>query len=194
MNTLRVCFCSVVVLFATAASSAPITEHVLVPVADGAIFDQGPFDGIGDPDGILDGQSVTVFLNSRILDSRGVVEFDLTQIPTGKRIQSATLRLVPRGMSFLPGTTIAPIQVMGYRGDGTLDVGDFNEGTFLTVYDGLEAPNDSVVEIDVTAFTQLLHRRHRHYVGFSFRTNVHGFMRNYGSLDIGSPVTLIVVQ
>jgi hypothetical protein len=62
-------------LLATAASSAPAGESILVPVADGAIFDQGPFDGIGDSDGISD-------------DS-----------------------------------------------DGTLQVDDFNEGTFVTDYD-----------------------------------------------------------
>lgn len=194
MDTLRGCFFCGIMLLTTAASGVPRVETILVPVADGAIFDQSPFDGIGDTDGISDDQTVTVGLNSLNLDSRGVIEYDLTHLPRRKPIQSAILRIEVLGRSSLPGTTIAPVQVMGYRGDGTLQVDDFNEGTFVTVYDGFAASNGSVIEVDVTHYVQALKRRRLHYVGFSFRTNVHGFFRTYGSLDTGQHIELVVVQ
>lgn len=195
MNTLRSCCCCAIMLLASAASSAPTSETTLVPVADGMILDQSPFNGIGDAGEIENEQTVTVGLNSGILDMRGVIEYDLTQLPRRKPIQSAILRIKVTGKGFLPGTTIAPVQVMGYRGDGTLQVDDFNEGTFVAVYDGFAANNGAIIEVDVTHFMQTAVKRGRqHYVGFSFRTNVDGFSRSYGSLDIDEPINLVVVQ
>lgn len=192
MSTFRCC-CCVVVLLASTVSGAGETE--LVPVEDGAILDQGPFDGLGDSDGISDDLTVNVGLNSGILDSRGVVEYDLTQLNRGKRVRYATLRIKVLGRTWLPGTTIAPVQLFGYRGDGTLQINDFNKGTFITVYDGFAANNNAVIDIDVTNFVRrAVKRREQHYVGFSFRTNVNGFFRSYGSLDVDEPIRLVVVQ
>jgi hypothetical protein len=193
MNTLRGCCCCAVMLLASAASSA--SEAILAPIADGSILDQAPFNGIGDAGGIENDQIVSVGLNSRILDSRGVVEYDLTQVNRDKPVQSAILRMKVTGKGFLPGTTIAPVQVMGYRGDGTLQRNDFNMGTFVTVYDAFAANNGAVIEVNVTRFVRAaVQRRAQHYVGFSFRTNVHGFFRSYESLDTGEPIQLVVVQ
>jgi hypothetical protein len=95
----------------------------------------------------------------------------------------------------LSGTTIAPVQVMGYRGDGTLQRNDFNKGTFVKVYDAFSANNGAVIEVNVTRFVRAaVQRRAQHYLGFSFRTNVNGFFRSYGSLDTGEAIQLVVVQ
>jgi hypothetical protein len=179
-------------LLASAASSA--SETILAPLADGTILDQSPFNGIGNSGEVLNDLAVGVGLNSGILDARGVVEYDLTQLNRDLRVQSAILRMKIEGKSFLPGTTIAPVQVMGYRGDGTLQANDFNQGTFVRVYDAFPANNGAIIEVDVTRFIRAAERRLHHYVGFSFRTNVHGFFRDYGSLDTDEPIKLVVVQ
>jgi hypothetical protein len=172
----------------------PVLDTALTPVVDASILDQAPFDGLGDTDGIVQDLALSVGLNSRVLDRRVVVEFDLTQVPRRKRVQSALLRIQVLGLAFLPGTTIAPIQVFGYRGDGSIQVDDFNEGRFLTVYDGLAAPNGTSFDLDVTDFVRRLGRNRAHYIGFSFRTNVHGFFRTYGSLATDQPMTLLVTS
>lgn len=185
-------FCAA--LLTGGAIAAPITTSTeLGPVVDGAIFDQNPFDGVGDPDGILDDGGVAVFLNSAIVDSRGAVEFDLTQLRR-RPIKSAQLRLTPRALSFLPGTQAAPIQLFGYPGNGALDISDFNEGTFVTVYNALPLPLEQPFTIDVTRAVKLAHKLRLHYLGFSLRTNVDGFQHNYGSLDLGLPIQLVVQQ
>lgn len=164
-------------------------ERVFLPLVDGWIQDQIPFfDGVGDEGGIEEDQGITVDLNSGILDGRGVMEFDLRSIKR-HRIRSAFLKIVPIGRGFLPGTSIIPVQLIGYQGDGFLQPDDFNVGCFITVFDSLAAPFNVPIYLDVTKF---LRRVHRGFLGFSLRTNVHGAQVNFGSLEIGSPPTLIV--
>ncbi len=156
----------------------------ILPVADGYVLDQSPFDGIGDA--VEAAQGVTVFFNAGVAEARGVMEFDLDAIGSGSRIQSAHLKLVPIGGGVLPGTLTVPIQLSGFTGDGSIQTADFNAGAALTVFDGLHVP----AFLDVTEFLQNRHRLG--FVGFSLRTNVHGAQINFGSLELGSPAALVV--
>jgi hypothetical protein len=164
-------------------------EHELLPVADGTIFDQSPFDGVGDA--VDQGLGNALFLNSGIADARAAMEFDLSTI-NPQRIQSAFLRITPRGRAFLPGTSRIPVQLFGYQGDGALQTTDFSAGCFITVFDGLAAPFDVPISLDVTEFLRSLRPGKQSIAGFNFRTNVNGALLNLGSLELAPPPTLVV--
>ena len=164
----------------------------LIPLADGTILDQNPFDGVGDIVG--EDTLSTVFLNVPLAEGRAAMEFDLGNI-NPHRIESAVLRIVPLGRGILPGTVTIPVQLFGYRGDGTLQPDDFNAGSFITVFDALDTPQNVPVLLDVTEFLQGLRPAKPRIVGFTLRTNVHGVQVTFGSLEFeefGPPPTLII--
>jgi hypothetical protein len=160
----------------------------LLPVVDGWIIDQSPFDGVGD--GVVTDQFNTVFLNAGVAEARAAMEFDLSRI-NPHRIESASLRITSFGTGFLPGTLTIPVQVMGYPGDGAIQNDDFNAGSLVTVFDSFAIPNRVPVDIDVTEFLQGIHPS-EHIVGFNLRTTVHGAEVNYGSLEMETPPTLMI--
>lgn len=164
-------------------------DHEFLPMVDATIFDQSPFDGVGD--GVGEDLGNTVFLTSGIGEGRGAMEFDLSAI-NPHRIQGAFLRIVPHGKAVLPGTLTIPVQLFGYTGDGFLQTDDFNVGCFITVFDGLAAPLNVPISLDVTEFLRGIRQANQPFVGFNLRTNVHGAQINFGSLELGTPPTLIV--
>jgi hypothetical protein len=160
-------------------------------VVDGSILDQSPYDGFGRANEVSHDLVVSVGLNSQLVDSRGIIEYDLTQIDRRKRVLSAVLRIRSFGGTVLSGPL--PVQVMGYRADGTLQPGDFNKGHTIAVYQESSRPSHTI-EVDVTQFVRRAAKKKFHYVGFNLRTNVQGLSRSYGSLDINEPLELVVVQ
>jgi hypothetical protein len=48
-------------------------------------------------------------------------------------------------------------------------------------------PNDVPIRIEVTDVVRRLHQLHRPFVGFSFRTNVHGTSLSFGTVAFGTP-------
>jgi hypothetical protein len=161
----------------------------LLPVVDGPIFDQSPFDGVGD--GIDENFLNTTFLNSGLLEIRPAIEFDLSNI-NPQRIESATLRIVNTSTGILPGTLTIPVQVFGYRGDGSIQLADFNSGSFVNEFDSLATPDDVPTFVDVTQFVQSIRPSQPRIVGFTLRTNIHGAQLNYGSLEFAPAPTLIL--
>lgn len=161
----------------------------LLPVADGPIFDQDPFDGVGD--GIDENFPNTTFLNAGLLEIRPAIEFDLGNI-SPSRIESASLRIVCTSTGILPGTTTVPVQVFGYRGDGAIENVDFSAGRLVTGFDSLATPDNVPIILDVTEFLQSTRRAPPRIVGFNLRTSVHGAQLNYGSLEFGTAPTLIL--
>jgi hypothetical protein len=161
----------------------------LLPVVDGPIFDQSPFDGVGD--GIDENFPNTTFLNAGLLEIRPAIEFDLAHI-NPNRIESATLRIVNTSTGILPGTLTIPVQVFGYRGDGAIQFEDFSAGSLVAEFDSLATPDDEPVFVDVTAFIQSMRPAQPRIVGFTLRTNVHGAQLNYGSLEFGPAPTLML--
>jgi hypothetical protein len=161
----------------------------LLPVVDGPIFDQSPFDGVGD--GIDENFPNTTFLNAGLLEIRPAIEFDLAHI-NPNRIESATLRIVNTSTGILPGTLTIPVQVFGYRGDGAIQFEDFSAGSLVAEFDSLATPDDEPVFVDVTAFIQSMRPAQPRIVGFTLRTSVHGAQLNYGSLEFGPAPALML--
>jgi hypothetical protein len=164
----------------------------LLPVADGPIFDQSPFDGVGDA---LDETLLnTVALNAGLLEIRPAIEFDLGNI-NPHRIQSATLRIVNTSTGIIPGITTIPVELFGYRGDGAIQNEDFSAGTLVTEFDSLPTPDNVPVNLDVTEFIQSLRPSQPRIVGFTLRTSIHGVQLNYGTLELApTPVLLLTLK
>jgi hypothetical protein len=133
------------------SGTAQNKNRELLPIADGPIIDQSPFDGVGD--GVDDTLLNTVFLNAGLLEIRPAIEFDLGHI-NPHRIESATLRIVNTSTGILPGTTTIPVEVFGYRGDGSIQNDDFAAGSFVTEFDSLATPDHIPIFLDVTEFLQ----------------------------------------
>ncbi len=200
MSSRRVCsmLCTAICagLLTLALGSQPGTAQdktrELLPVADGPIFDQSPFDGLGD--GVDDTLLNTVFLNAGLLEIRPAIEFDLGNI-NPRRIESASLRIVNTSTGILPGTLTIPVQVFGYRGDGSIQTNDFDAGSFVTDFDSLATPDHVPLSLDVTEFLQGLSPAQPRIVGFTLRTSVHGAQLNYGSLETGpAPVLVLTLK
>lgn len=164
----------------------------LLPVADGPIFDQSPFDGVGDA---LDETLLnTVALNAGLLEIRPAIEFDLGHI-NPHRIESATLRIVNTSTGIIPGITTIPVEVFGYSGDGAIQNEDFSAGSLVAVFDSLATPDHVPVNLDVTEFVQSLHPAPPRIVGFNLRTSVHGVQLNYGTLEFApAPVLVLTLK
>ena len=173
---------------ATSSTVAVNSTSQLSPVADGFILDQEPFDGVGDA--VEDSQGITTFFNSGIAEFRGAMEFDLSSIPQNNTIESAFLYVTPLGRSVPPNTSTIPIQLFGYSGNGIIETDDFNAGSSITIFDGLAAPFNVPVVLDVTEFLQ--NQAPMSYVGFGLRTDVNGAGVTFGSLELGSDPTLVI--
>lgn len=197
MSIRRVCsllctgICAGLLMVALGAptGTAQNKDRELVPVADGPVFDQSPFDGVGDA--VDDTLFNTVALNAGLLEMRPAIEFDLGSI-NPRRVQSATLKVVNTSTGILPGTLTIPVKVFGYRGDGSIQNDDFAAGSFITEFDSLATPDDVPVFLDVTGFVQSLSPAPPRIVGFTLRTDVHGVQLNYGSLEFAPAPTLIL--
>lgn len=184
-----VCAGLLMLSLASQHGTAQDKDRELLPVADAPIFDQSPFDGVGDA---LDENLLnTTFLNSGLLEIRPAIEFDLSNI-NPRRIESATLRIVNTSTGILPGTLTVPVEVFGYRGDGSIQTDDFSAGSLITTFDSLATPDDVPIFVDVTAFVQSMHPANPRIVGFTLRTSVHGAQLNYGSLEFEPAPTLIL--
>lgn len=169
-----------------------VKNRELLPVADGPVFDQSPFDGTGDA---LDETLLnTVAFNAGLLEIRPAIEFDLGHI-NPHRIESATLRIVSTGTGVLPGTTTIPVEVFGYRGDGLIQNDDFSAGILISVFDSLATPDHQPISVDVTEFVQGLHPAQPRIVGFNLRTSIQGVQINYGSLETApAPVLILTLK
>lgn len=197
MSTRRVCsllctiICAGLIVFVLGSrqGTAQDKNRELLPVADGPIFDQSPFDGAGDA--IDESLFNTAFLNAGLLEIRPAIEFDLGNI-NPRRIESATLKIVNTSTGILPGTTTIPVQVFGYRGDGAIQNEDFSAGTLITEFDSLATPDDVPILLDVTEFVQGSRPAPPRIVGFTLRTSVHGAQLNFGSLELEPAPTLIL--
>jgi hypothetical protein len=132
-----------------------------------------------------------VFLNAGLLEIRPAIEFDLGHI-NPHRIESATLRIVNTSTGILPGTTTIPVEVFGYRGDGSIQNDDFAAGSFVTEFDSLATPDHTPIFLDVTEFLQSTRSAPPRIVGFTLRTSVHGAQLNFGSLETEPAPTLIL--
>ena len=183
-------FLALVIIFGGFTPVRADTNIQLIPMDDGCVFDQTPFDGIGDA--VEYSLSVCSGLNPGIAEFRGAMEFDVSSIASSNTIESASLYVTPIGLSWLPGTSNMPLQLFGYTGNGAIGNDDFNAGSVIAIFNGLTIPINVPVILDVTEFLQ--NQAPTDYVGFSLRTEVHGGV-DFGSLELGSaPILLITLK
>jgi len=174
-------------LGAVGEQSASVTTR-LVPVADGSIFDENPYDGF--PDDVQRTKANVVFLDQGRSDVRAVIEFDLIGLE-GLIISNATLELSVRGKTVLADLTNMPVEVRTFSADGILRKSDFHRGQFVGVIDVYPATFDIPIPIDVTQEVQRAISTGKAFLGFSLRTTS-GAQIDFGSLEWGPPPALVV--
>ena len=152
----------------------------LAPVADGITSDGQPFDG--KPDALFEAFGNRVAFLPAVGDQRAVIYFDINSVK-GLRVLKATLKLeiVHKATS---QSTIIPIEVRGYNSDGVLRRNDFHRGTFVTVFDGVAAPFDVPVAINVTERIKRELASPSGLIGFTLRTNSEGTI-TFGAVEDG---------
>jgi hypothetical protein len=160
----------------------------LAPTADGVVHDQQPFDGV--PDTLFPVAANNIAFRPNFADGRAVMHFDVNSIK-GLHVQKATLKLDIIGKE-TSGSPIIPIEVRGFNSNGRLKLNDFRRGTFVTVFDGVAAPFDVLVAIDVTNRVKSALATASGFVGFTFRTNTDGVI-SFGSLDTGPAPKLVIL-
>jgi hypothetical protein len=163
----------------------------LRPTFDGGIVDNSPFDGRPDFfDATVHGG---VTLNSGLHDSREIVEFDLNILPEGAQIRRAELRVRIIGRSVGQDATSLPIEVRAFRGNGVLDLGDFHQGRFEGVFDGLPIPINGAGTVDVfPTVSNIYANSPRRLVAFVLRTTGRGGV-TVGSLETDRPAILSII-
>jgi hypothetical protein len=171
-------------------NAAVTSERTVVQtLSDGSILDQFPFDGLPN---VIDPGINQVQLEGGQFDSRTVIDFDLNVIPDSKRIQSATLVLMPLGKTVAEGDPSLPIEIRGFASNGILQLNDFHLGLFVIVVDGLPMELGVRQRIDVTRFVRNRFESEQKLVGFVLRTTGRGGLI-FGSTGFAHPAKLIVV-
>lgn len=165
----------------------------LVPTDDGTVVDQFPFDGVANS---IEGDFVVIGLtdfepiSETLGDRRGVVEFDVSSL-AGRTIRRAVLKLNP---SFIPvpeGTFVIPIEVRRYKGNGTVGLGDFYRGVFVTTFDMRSLVLGVPTALDVTKTVRHAVSRQWTYLGFVMRTNIPSGV-SFRSLEFGPAPALVL--
>lgn len=154
----------------------------LAPVADGITSDGQPFPFDGLPDRLFETFGNRVLFSPALADQRAVMHFDINSVK-GLRVLKATLQLdiVHKETA---QSTIIPIEVRGYNSNGVLRLKDFHRGTFVTVFDGVAAPFDVPVAINVTGHVKSGLASPSGLIGFTLRTNTKGTI-TFGSIEDG---------
>ena len=174
-------------LGAVEVQSSSVTTR-LIPVADGTIIDENPYDGF--PDEVQRNQANVVFLDQGRSDVRSVIEFDLIGLE-GVIVSSATLEVSVRGKTVHADLPIMPVEVRTFSADGILRKSDFHRGQFIGVIDVNSATFDIPIPIDVTRDVQRAISTGKTFLGFSLRTTS-GAQIDFGSLEWGPPPALVV--
>ncbi len=145
-------------LLGTAVHASPMTLPPLTPTADGYASGASwaAIDKIGD---ILKVDSASAAGG----EFRSALEFDITSIPAGMEIISATLILFEHKNS-MPTPTI---DVHGYTGDGDIQAGDFAVNNKIAEFISDALPDET--RVDVTSFVQGEYAAGNQYAGFQLR-------------------------
>lgn len=139
------------------------------PIADGSVTDSD-LDGAGES--ILDGlNSVLVGFNALGPgEHRGVYEFDVSSIPLGATVLSATLALNETGTRF--DGTDPNVTLHSGAGNGSLDASDFAAGTLVLGFlSNTAGPSTRDYVLDVRATVQELLDAGAQFIVFVVRPN-----------------------
>ena len=100
-------------------------ETAIIPSADGEARDEAPFNGSFESL-VTNGLSLKVNYSLPPYtpeEQRSMLEFDLSSVPAGATIASATLSLSPSVLNYSP-PTYPIVHVYGYAGNGSIEFGD----------------------------------------------------------------------
>jgi hypothetical protein len=177
-------------MYSTAQAQSVTTERfVLEPSSDGTIYDQFPFNGLPD---FIQSEFNQVQLEGGEFDARSVIKFDLSSIPSNKRIVQATLVAPVYGKGFAEGDTSLPIEIRGFATTGDIQLDDFHAGQFVGLFDGFPIELGSRQRIDATAVVRSVFKSERTMVGFVLRTTGRGGLI-LGSAEFAIPTRLAVI-
>jgi hypothetical protein len=123
--------------------------------------DEGQQDGICDSFAPYNLGSVT---NNGYTSFRTAFEFDLSGLPAGAIVNSATVTMVSSNWE---GTR--SLQAHGYAGDGTVQLGDCDNVDGLVGTFGVDPSGTQTVILDVTGFVAGLVASGGHFAGFNLR-------------------------
>lgn len=144
---------AVVVIFAGSAQALPVISSTIT----GTVRDNprgGPAERIFSP--------VLSVFKQLIQEDRGIVEFDISGLtsPVGQALFDLT-QIGSDGDGF-------QINVFGYTGNGTLELGDFPLGAMLASFT-VPAGAESAISVDVTGFINDQIAINSEFVGFNLR-------------------------
>ncbi len=123
--------------------------------------DEGQQDGVCDSFTDLNLGSVT---NNGYTSFRTAFEFDLSGLPAGAIVNSATVTMV---LSNFEG--VRTLQAHGYAGDGTVRLSDCDNLDGLVGTFGVDPSGTQTVTLDVTGFLAGLAASGRHFAGLGLR-------------------------
>jgi hypothetical protein len=178
----RIASVAVGVLTFTVSTLGQADTIRLAPVADGITSDGQPFPFDGVPDRLFETFGNRVAFQPGLGDQRAVMRFDINGVK-GLRVLKATLKLLIVHKETAQ-STIIPIEVRGYNSNGVLRLSDFYRGTFVAVFDGVAAPFEVPVAINVTERVKSGLASPSGLIGFTLRTNTQGTI-TFGSIEDG---------
>jgi len=202
MNTrLSAVLLSSLAIFLCSSANAQTTEPETVTLlpADDAIVQDGfvfPFDGFADV--VEDGNHIAIQLISSeaggflILDSRSVLEFDLSSL-AGRNVRQAFLKLRLTSYCPLDGSFVIPVEVRQYKGNGIVGLTDFHRGSFVTAFDMRSFTLSNLTgRVDITKAVRNALSHQWPYLGFTMRTNVNHACISFGSLEFPPSSSLVI--
>ena len=161
------------VIFNTSMAQGGVVT--LTPTDDGHAIDSNPADGTFDTLDLTNGQMLirnsvgnNPFTGPFSYEEETAMEFDLSSVPLGSTINSASLTVSAVG--FPVGSGIFDAKLEGYAGNGVIDLSDFPLPS--NTIDTLMFGPSIVFELytsDVTSFVQQLFDNSETHAGFGFR-------------------------
>ena len=101
---------------------------------------------------------------------RGALEFDISGLPAGQMIDSATLSLFAR--TGRPTSSEPNLEVHGYTGDGIINLSDFTQNNLLMEFTSVG--DGETLVANVTSLIQSLYTGGNAFAGFNTRTTTTG--------------------
>jgi uncharacterized delta-60 repeat protein len=118
-------------------------------------------------------------------EQRGLLEFDLRDLPPEAKVRSAELFLDIAGLSYLPGVSYPFIEVYGYDGDGVLRAADATQTSQLIgTSESIMVQEPITISLTDTAFIESVRARAATHLGLLLRAgradDYAGFMTTEG--------------
>ena len=147
------------VLSAGMTTASTVTSTTITPADDRTIGNISLTERLG-PQG---DQFLRVGFNDTYW--RAAIEFDISGIPTGQTIDSATLNI--RGSGVTSSVQVGTMNAYGYLGNGTIEVADSTAtNNFLESFEIVQTNNSALdISLNVTPFLASIYSNDADYMG-----------------------------